>query len=93
MNHPLTQAAAHLGGADKPTRGIARIASACGVTYQAAKKWVDTGRLPRTEWTGETNHAERIVVLLQAEGSPITRDDLMCRKVGADTTAPAREVA
>ena len=45
------------------------------------------GRLPRTEWTGETNHAERIVVLLQAEGSPITRDDLMCRKVGADTTA------
>lgn len=67
------------------------MASACGVTYQAAKKWVDTERLPRTEWTGETTHAEKIAALLAANNIAITRDELMARqKVGADDTAPAK---
>lgn len=30
----------------------------CGVTGKAASKWVEAGRLPRTEATGETNYAE-----------------------------------
>lgn len=87
MNHPLSQAAHEL-GQGKTTSGIARMASACGVTYQAAKKWVDTERLPRTEWTGETTHAEKIAALLAANDIAITRDDLMARpKVGAGDTA------
>lgn len=91
MNHPLSQAAREL-GQGKTTSGIARMASACGVTYQAAKKWVDTGCLPRTEWTGETVHAEKIAALLAANKIAITREDLMARpKVGAGDTAAAVE--
>lgn len=37
--------------------GIQGAAQACGVSYHAARKWVQSGRLPRTEWTGETDYA------------------------------------
>ena len=38
----------------------AQIAKACGLkSYQAVKKWEANG-FPRTEWTGETRHAEAI---------------------------------
>ena len=30
------------------------------VTYQAVLKWARQGRLPRTEWTGETHYAKAI---------------------------------
>ncbi|MBU9502861.1 hypothetical protein KTE58_23750 [Burkholderia multivorans] len=30
------------------------------VTYQAVKKWAAKGRLPRTEWTGETDYSSAI---------------------------------
>lgn len=33
------------------------VGPACGVSYQAALKWYRKGRLPRTEWTGETKYA------------------------------------
>ena len=41
--------------------GLQPLADACGVTYQAVRKWEKNG-LPRTEWTGETNHAEAIEI-------------------------------
>jgi hypothetical protein len=40
--------------------GLTRLASLLGVTYQAVRKWEVRGRLPRTEWTGETVYAEKI---------------------------------
>jgi len=40
--------------------GLAELAKACGVTYQAVRKWEAAGRLPRTEWTGETHYASAI---------------------------------
>lgn len=40
--------------------GLSDLAKACGVTYQAVRKWEKAGHLPRTEWTGETNHAKAI---------------------------------
>jgi hypothetical protein len=40
--------------------GVKAIASACGVTEQAIYKWQRAGRLPRTELTGETDHATNI---------------------------------
>lgn len=86
MTSPLFSAAHVLGG-KKPTSGIARMAAACEVTYQAAKKWVDSGRLPRTEWTGETDHATRIAALLSASGSEITRDDLLAPRVSQKEAA------
>lgn len=40
--------------------GLAKLAKVLGVTYQAIRKWEIKGRLPRTEWTGETNYAAQI---------------------------------
>lgn len=40
--------------------GLVRLAGALGVTYQAIRKWESKGRLPRTEWTGETDYAATI---------------------------------
>ena len=34
------------------------LAKACGKSPQAIRKWEAAGRLPRTEWTGETQYAE-----------------------------------
>lgn len=35
-------------------------ATVCNVTPQAVRKWMKRGRLPRTEYTGETQHAQRM---------------------------------
>ncbi len=40
--------------------GLGKLAAACGVTYQALRKWEKAGRLPRTDWTGETDYAASI---------------------------------
>jgi len=42
--------------------GLGPMASVCGVSYQAVRKWEKAGRLPRTEWTGETDYANLIQV-------------------------------
>lgn len=36
------------------------LAKACDVSRTAVMKWEENEKLPRTEWTGETNYAERI---------------------------------
>lgn len=35
-------------------------AKACGVRRQAVDKWLNKGYLPRTDYTGETNYAQRL---------------------------------
>jgi hypothetical protein len=40
--------------------GASAIGRACGVSYQAVLKWLAAGRMPRTEWTGETRYSEAI---------------------------------
>lgn len=40
--------------------GIAAAAKLCGVSSRAVNKWIAAGRLPRTEYTGETRHAENL---------------------------------
>ena len=41
-------------------RGWAPLAKALGVSEQAVRKWRDAGRLPRSEFSGETKYAEVI---------------------------------
>lgn len=40
--------------------GASSAAKLCGVSARAINKWVAAGRLPRTEYTGETHHAENL---------------------------------
>jgi hypothetical protein len=48
--------------------GLGRLASGVGRSPQAIRKWQRAGRMPRTEWTGETDYAKRIEAL--CDGSP-----------------------
>jgi hypothetical protein len=54
--------------------GLTKMATACGKSYQAVRKWEKAGRLPRTEWTGETNYA---AIIERESGGKITRDMLL----------------
>lgn len=37
---------------------VTAVGKAVGLRYQSIRKWERNGRLPRTEWTGETRYAE-----------------------------------
>jgi hypothetical protein len=40
--------------------GVPKAADVCGVSVRAVYKWLDRNRLPRTEYTGETNYAKKL---------------------------------
>lgn len=67
--NPLSQAIESVPG------GRQQIAEACGVKYQAVQKWEKAGRLPRSEFSGETDHAGNIE---RATGGAVTKEDLLC---------------
>ena len=54
--------------------GICKLANACGVRYQSIYKWEAKGRVPRTDWTGETDYARCIETATKGQ---ITRDQLL----------------
>lgn len=62
--------------------GLKQLETTCLVSYQAIRKWEKAGRLPRTEWTGETNYAEKIA---QACENKVTREELLQRPVAVAT--------
>lgn len=62
--------------------GICKLAVACGVRYQSIYKWQKQGRLPRTDWTGETDYASRIE---EATKGAVTRDQLLNFKRNDET--------
>ena len=43
--------------------GLSRVAQACGVGPSAVHRWKSRNRLPRPEYTGETQYAARIAAL------------------------------
>ena len=43
----------------------------CGISRQAVDKWLSKGSLPRTEYTGETNYAERLAAAARERGAPV----------------------
>ena len=50
--------------------GLTAVARTCGVSHQAVRKWQRQGRMPRTEWTGETAYAAAIEA---ATGGQLTK--------------------
>ncbi|AFJ47293.1 helix-turn-helix transcriptional regulator [Shimwellia blattae] len=46
------------------------VAEVCGRSPRAIYKWMRSGCLPRTEWTGETDYARRISVASDGKYSP-----------------------
>lgn len=64
---PLEKAIRFLGGYSATAR-------VCGVACQVVSNWVRRGRLPRTEWTGETDYSTRIE---KALAGAVTREELL----------------
>ena len=64
--------------------GICKLATACGVRYQSIYKWEAKGRVPRTDWTGETDYASRIE---EATKGVVTRDQLLNLKRSDQSTS------
>ncbi|NJM13056.1 MAG: helix-turn-helix domain-containing protein [Synechococcaceae cyanobacterium SM1_2_3] len=67
INHALAKAVQQLGG-------YAKTADLCEVNISVVWRWAKRGRLPRTEWTGETHYAELIEAATQGA---ITKAELL----------------
>lgn len=50
--------------------GLGAAAKACGRTNQALNKWRLASCLPRTDYTGETNYADRLARAAKLNGHP-----------------------
>tara|TARA_R110002049_G_scaffold282589_2_gene462424 strand:- start:5289 stop:5516 length:228 start_codon:yes stop_codon:yes gene_type:complete len=64
----------HLTIAFKKVGGAQVVAEVCGKSVRAVYKWLDKGKLPRTEYTGETTYAQKISALPNAD---FTADELL----------------
>lgn len=70
--NPIARAIEIIGG---PVETARRVAAATDkpISYQAVDKWAKSGRLPRTDWTGETRYAE---ILSEATGGEVPVSEL-----------------
>lgn len=75
----LRDAIQEIGGPEKAAR-------ICEVSSRAIYKWLETGHLPRTEYTGETDYAVR---LAGAQGANFTAKQLRDRCRRPAETKPA----
>jgi hypothetical protein len=57
--------------------GVFAVSKACEKTPRAVYKWLASGCLPRTEYTGETRYAEKIAELAKANGKPFKAKQLL----------------
>lgn len=70
--NPIQRAVTLLGGFEATGRVVGR-------SGKAVRKWVSAGKLPRTEWTGETRYA---VAIETATRGAITAATLLRRTRG-----------
>ena len=71
--------------------GLRAIALITGVSYQAVQHWANRRRLPRTEYSGETNYAELIAQACVEKDSrtKVTREALLGLPSSAGQPAPS----
>lgn len=65
--------------------GVSACARICGVTPRAVYKWLHRESLPRTEYTGETQHAQRMAA---ASGGSFTAEWLLAHAGPASKGTP-----
>ncbi len=64
--------------------GVTKAAKACGITPRAMYKWLSSGSLPRTEYTGETSYAQKLAA---ASGGAFNADWLLQQASPSTRTA------
>lgn len=68
-----------LAAAIEQAGGVQRVAAACEVSLVAVYKWLKKGRLPRTDYSGETRYAAIIAEACRARdpATRVTREGLL----------------
>ena len=69
--------------------GLTKLAGALRISHQAVRKWQRAGRMPRTEWTGETQYGQRIQ---EMTANAVTRDRLLAKWPAAIKPVGPQEV-
>jgi hypothetical protein len=59
--------------------GIRPIARALGISHTTTQRWAVNGRLPYSDYTGETNYADVIVRIAAQYGIKVTRENLLLK--------------
>lgn len=57
--------------------GAQKVADASGIARQSVYEWIERGRLPRTEWTGETHYSVKIRELLESNGIELMTSEIL----------------
>ncbi len=70
--------------------GLRPLAAGLGITYVAVRKWQSKGRMPRTEWTGETGYSAKIQ---EMTAGAVTKESLLASWPAADEQQQATERA
>lgn len=63
MGTPNLDSSVGMKEAVKLAGGPLKVAKSCEISTSAVHKWITNGRLPRTEYTGETKYAEILAAL------------------------------
>lgn len=63
------------------------VAKACGVTVRAVYKWLRAGRLPRTDYTGETDYSKKISI---ETGGKFSASDILHSVNSSSTRVPSK---
>ncbi|KKL69961.1 hypothetical protein LCGC14_2109680 [marine sediment metagenome] len=66
-------------------KGWRSLSAALEVSHQAIRKWVEAERLPRSEFSGETNYAE--IIERETDGAVSANDLLEWSRSGWNTQA------
>lgn len=65
--------------------GVSTVALASRLTRRAITKWIGSGRLPRTDYTGKTAYWRTIQRLARGQGVKYTKRELLVLETNDDT--------